>query len=240
MTVLEDTYENPHWALELVDEGGVDPNPPLRPLREKLVFVDQDTAIQLEERGIVCASAYEDAQIRAALDKVDALLSKAPDLRRRINFCVKEVVILQAPGAEYDVSHSEPQWPNRIYISVPGQSLIQDLRVAEAIVHEAMHLNLTLFERIADVFQAPNKLLYSPWRDQDRPASGVLHGVYVFSCVELFFRTHVLPLEVLNTRLDFLSERIAQIRQDISRVNIDSLKLCLGRDGLMLLKHMVE
>ncbi len=80
-----------------------------------------------------------------------------------------------------------PRWPYRIFISIPARSRVQDLRVAEAVVHEAMHLILTNFERVSPLV-SDERTLKSPWRSELRPAAGVLHGIYVFCCISRFFR----------------------------------------------------
>ena len=76
--------------------------------------------------------------------------------------------------------------PGRIFISIPTSSDVRNLRVAEAIVHEAMHLNLTNLERVTELVRY-NQPQISPWRAELRPAAGLLHGIYVFSCVSLFY-----------------------------------------------------
>jgi HEXXH motif-containing protein len=45
-----------------------------------------------------------------------------------------------------------------------------------------MHLNLTFLERSVELVRKM-ELLYSPWKANTRPVSGVLHGLYVFGCI---------------------------------------------------------
>jgi len=93
---------------------------------------------------------------------------------------------LDALGDWHDVSHSEPRWPHLIFVSLPPPTHVGDLRLAEAIVHEAMHLNLSLAEGRTSLIEDDTQL-YSPWRSTARPAGGVLHGVYVFAVLLRFF-----------------------------------------------------
>lgn len=240
MSALTRTGTDEPWLLDLGDLCALRSIDEHKPLRGKLFEVDRRTASLLSERGIECSKNYATADIVEALDRVDALLSQVPSLQKRIDFCVKEIVVLQAPSDEYDVSHSEPQWPGRIYTSIPNCSLVQELRVVEAIVHEAMHLNLTLYEQVADVFKYPDKLLYSPWREQARPASGVFHGFFVFRCVERFFRQFVLANENNDERAGFVSRRLDQINIEISQIDMEGLSNCMGIDGRKLLNRLAS
>jgi HEXXH motif-containing protein len=92
----------------------------------------------------------------------------------------------------YDVSFSEPRVPFSIFFSVPENRIANDaLRVAEAIVHEAMHIQLTLIEQIvplirSDRITSNGKKYFSPWRRTHRPAHGILHGLYVFRIIVQF------------------------------------------------------
>ncbi|ESQ92510.1 hypothetical protein ABENE_07695 [Asticcacaulis benevestitus DSM 16100 = ATCC BAA-896] len=199
--------------------------------------MNEATAAALGKRGVVCLPTPVPESAIAAMDDVDILLAKAPSLLERIRRCVGEIALLKAPSDEYDVSHSEPQWPERIYVSVPQSSLVRDLRVAEAIVHEAMHLNLSNLERIQPLFKGQSEL-FSPWRMSLRPVSGVFHGLYVFTCVARFFQSFVLPEEVDEVRRDFMKRRLAQVSDDIALVPIPELRQCLTDSGEAILKQL--
>jgi HEXXH motif-containing protein len=99
------------------------------------------------------------------IDRAIHLFQVAPGLEPIIRSCVHEIIVLKALDISIDVSHSEPRWPTRIFISIPASSGVADLRVAEAVVHEAMHLNLTFLERSA-VLVTRMELLYSPWKGE--------------------------------------------------------------------------
>src|SRR5260370_9947238 len=90
--------------------------------------------------------------------------------------------VIAAREADYDVSFSDPEIPFSIFISVPSQNDRSSvLRVAESIVHETMHLQLSLFERCCPLIDtASTWTLHSPWKHERRPAQGILHGLYVF------------------------------------------------------------
>ena len=98
--------------------------------------------------------------------------------------------LLKAPGCGVDCSYSDPLLPFSLFVSCPtATELNRAERLAESIVHEALHLQLSLVETIeplvVDCREAEN--LYSPWKGERRPAQGVLHGVYVFGNLRHFW-----------------------------------------------------
>lgn len=63
------------------------------------------------------------------------------------------------------------------------------LRNAENIVHEAAHSYLNMLLKALNL---PSKvkskqMWYSPWRDEERPCTGIIHGAFAFSIVFRFF-----------------------------------------------------
>lgn len=58
----------------------------------------------------------------------------------------------------YDVSHSTPVLPLSIFVSVPGaDERHAELRLAESIIHEAMHLQLTFIESLSHSLSRPER-----------------------------------------------------------------------------------
>lgn len=114
-----------------------------------------------------------------------ALLNDIPDLAAAVGGVVRSLHVLCADES-YDVSHSEPTIPFSIFVSVPG-SKEKDaiLRLAESIVHEAMHLQLTLVENVCPLVATEGEG-FSPWQGSDRPVRGLLHGLYVFAVISRF------------------------------------------------------
>lgn len=54
--------------------------------------------------------------------------------------------------------------------------------LAEALVHEFYHNQLSIFMTVEPHLQFPDdELLYSPWREDPRPLFGLYHGLYVFT-----------------------------------------------------------
>ena len=76
------------------------------------------------------------------------ILAHVPTLQKTVGSLVGVCHILKPEDDDYDVSHSHPYVPFSIFVSIPQQRRANcELRVAESIVHEAMHLQLTLLEQ---------------------------------------------------------------------------------------------
>lgn len=117
--------------------------------------------------------------------KATALLEAVPDLAAAVSTLVFAIHLLRADQG-YDVSHSEPTIPFSIFVSVPSAGERHAvLRLAESIVHEAMHLQLTLMEKVVPLVSIDGEG-YSPWQGCERPIGGLLHGLYVFSAIARF------------------------------------------------------
>ena len=63
------------------------------------------------------------------------------------------------------------------------------LRLAESLIHEAMHLQLTFIESVVPLVNATEGTAFSPWKGEDRPVQGVFHALYVFAVIREAFST---------------------------------------------------
>jgi HEXXH motif-containing protein len=119
---------------------------------------------------------------------------------------------------------------------VPGRrSEVSALRATENVVHEAMHLQLTVFEQARPLIADKTMQMASPWREEPRHLRGVLHGLYVFRCISAFFATPSLR-DVLDTEgAGHAARRCAQIDEEISRLDIDGLARGMTTEGRIFL-----
>jgi hypothetical protein len=60
--------------------------------------------------------------------------------------------------------------------------------LAVGLLHEAQHNVLNATRYLFDLHRDPDAVGYSPWRDDPRPASGILHGAYAYLAVTRFWR----------------------------------------------------
>ncbi|AEV82032.1 hypothetical protein ACWT_1016 [Actinoplanes sp. SE50] len=63
--------------------------------------------------------------------------------------------------------------------------------MALALLHETQHSVLNAVNGLFDLVEPGGAPGYSPWREDPRPASGILHGVYAFLAVTRFWRTAI-------------------------------------------------
>ena len=193
----------------------------------------------LELAGIDKSSGTEMAKVKNAL----AVLKQIPEVYTFINTIVKSIQILKAEDSETDISYSHPDIPFSIFFSLCEEdSLISDLRVAESILHEAMHLYLTLIEnRVPLIESNTNAVFFSPWRDEERPLRGVLHGLFVFKAIKDCYIL-LLDQEILNAQQDrdYVISRLEQIEIELNLLNDFSASHGLTHLGKVLSKNIIS
>ncbi len=123
-------------------------------------------------------------QVQQALE----ILGGVETLLETVCSLISAVHVIDPADDEVDVSFSDPDLPFSAFVSVPGGSAGNvALRVAEAMLHEAMHLQLTFIERLVPLIKPTERSYFSPWRNQLRSPQGVLHALYVFRVIDAFF-----------------------------------------------------
>ena len=143
-----------------------------------------------------------------------SLLNKVPMVWHTVHQLVRALHVIDPIDDEIDVSFSDPSIPFTVFVSVPTvRSEIATLRVAEAILHESMHLNLTLIADIVPLTQPNGEMRYSPWRGEERDSEGILHALYVFSVIRSFFL--MLPTLGLDEASHYVSDRTEEIESQI-------------------------
>jgi hypothetical protein len=121
-------------------------------------------------------------------DGADAL-GAVQGLADSVGLLVKVLHPLSGPIG-YDISHSQPDLPFSAFISVPQPSeTSKSIRVAESLLHESMHLQLSLIDSIEPLVFSNHLEAYSPWKREARPILGLLHGLYVFAVIHQFLGT---------------------------------------------------
>lgn len=116
------------------------------------------------------------------------LLAAGPGLREAVEALVQCVHPLVPRGPGFDSSHSDPELPFSIFVSIPDGEPAAALRLAESILHEAMHLQLSLVEALEPLVRQPQPgeraaTGYSPWQETERPIGGLVHGLFVFRVI---------------------------------------------------------
>ena len=99
--------------------------------------------------------------------------------------------VLIASGRDFDVSYSDPSLPFSVFVSCPLPAERNRIeRLTENIVHEALHLQLSLVESVLPlVIDGPyEEPVFSPWKNEWRTVRGLVHAVYVFGNLRNFWK----------------------------------------------------
>jgi HEXXH motif-containing protein len=193
------------------------------------------------EHGLELASA---ADTNWAIDLIEAALRDViepyPFLRSAVSELAWRCHIVLAQSDNYDVSFSDPAIPFSIFVSAPARNDRSSiLRVAENLIHETMHLQLTLFEGLSPLVDtASTWSVYSPWKRQKRPAQGVLHGLYVFCTLRWMWR-QISQTTRNRTDRDFALRRISEIDEEVSAVRALEESPALTEDGSHFLHQLL-
>lgn len=146
------------------------------------------------------------------------LISNFPSLLFTINHFVKNLILLKA-DENIDVSLSDPSLPFTVFVSLPGiQEKCSHLRFAEGLIHEALHLQLTAIEKVTPLVYEDRLTnnVYSPWKGEGRDIRGLLHAVYVFSSLYLFWENIYIKDEIES---NFAFKRCVEIREEMKRAS---------------------
>ena len=133
----------------------------------------------------------ENIGFEEVLAKSLELMRLVPPLYGTVTGVCRSVHVLLGSAEGYDVSYSDPSLPFSIFVSCPAEGEPDRCeRLAENILHEALHLQLSLIERIRPLVAdgAEEQRVLSPWRQGERSIGGLLHAIYVFGNLRCFWR----------------------------------------------------
>ena len=144
---------------------------------------------------------------------------------------VKSIHLLKTDNDFNDTSFSDPNLPYTIFINLPDIHLKNWIeRTVENLIHETMHLQLSLLEKKYDFYLLTDKKIYSPWKDEPRNNKGILHAIYVFWHLKKFWE------KVFSSEKNsFSKQRIEKIQEQLNLINIEKLSSFYSNDGLKLL-----
>jgi HEXXH motif-containing protein len=214
-----DRYSTAAWL-----SGGGDAGRPLSRIRlspEWITVEGANAAVvaRLRENGLVPASDGFALGVAPALREGAELLMRLPSLAAAAGLLVRSVHVLTPAGPGYDVSHSDPALPFSIFLTVPAGESQVSWRVAESLVHEAMHLQLSLIERWCPLIDEDRTGSgYSPWQRRQRPLGGLLHGLYVFRVIDQMYDAAQSVLVLAPGEMAYVARRRREIAEEISTV----------------------
>ena len=145
---------------------------PLRDGRSLLIEeLCSDTHFDYKKRGLPLVSRQNyGPPIADKIAEALAALRGLPSLEISVLALIRSVHLLNVDNDSFDVSHSDPEIPLSVFLSVPNLTTPDVvLRVLESLVHEAMHLQLSLIERVTAL--APRYPPMSPLPVEERASS---------------------------------------------------------------------
>lgn len=159
------------------------------------------------------------SRIEAALTEALRLLSLVPWVAGAIAAVVRSIHVLTTDGPAYDVSYSDPDVPFSIFVGVHPEPVPRErLRMAEGVLHEAMHLLLSLVEDVVPLVAGSGELRHSPWQGRPRPAQGILHGLFVFASIRAFMSSPLLIERLEAAEIDHAAERVCVIEEEMRAI----------------------
>ena len=164
-----------------------------------------------------------------------------PGLSSSIGYLVRCVHLLKAPSPDVDCSYSRPDLPFSVFLSVPSHgSRARIERVTEAMVHETVHLQLSLVERRIQLVESAcaEAVAFSPWRGSERSVRGVLHALYVFVVVRTLWQraTRTTPCGLDR---EFADARVRAIRGEVVRTRDLVASPGLSQEGRQLVSQLL-
>ena len=201
-------------------------------------FLPTSSRAPYEDGGLTFSTTPTNKNRLTVIQSALSLISAVPTMHTTVSQYLRSFHVLESAGIDEDVSHSDPEVPFSIFASVPPANRAGRVRLAESIVHECMHLQLTLVERVLTLarVRVPEARFFSPWRQTLRPVSGVLHGFYVFAVVHEFFRALSRTASLTSEESVFVRRRRSQIREELAQVALRSFADELTADGRLLVR----
>jgi uncharacterized protein len=96
-----------------------------------------------------------------------------------------KVVVPRRPASQGVVSSTSPETFGAVAMSPPTDQCA----VAVTLAHEVQHIKLSALLDVVTLTRPDHgRLFYAPWRDDPRPADGLLQGAYAFLGVARFWR----------------------------------------------------
>ncbi|MDP1558640.1 MAG: HEXXH motif-containing putative peptide modification protein [Nitrosomonas sp.] len=190
--------------------------------------------------GSYNANELQALPIQECLDDAFEWLKFENSIIDTIRALVRNIHLLKLEDNEYDVSYSLPDIPFSVFLSIPSQRINNDsLRVAEAILHETMHLQLTLIEEEMPLVNQSNQKYFSPWKNEYRNARGIIHALYVYRTIREFIKK-LLMTDLNQSNQKFLIKRKEVIENQLISLNDFGQSNALTEHGSLLASALVK
>lgn len=222
-----------HRLGGLMHDAGFDRSTPLE--RYDAVMLSRYGVIGLREPQPDFDAMHFEHQMRRAL----GMIGIVPGPLAAVRALVWSVTPVGVEGPEFDTGYSDPAVPFSIFLGAHSvHARVTALRMAEGVLHETMHLQLSLIEDVVPLVNAGTELRQSPWQMRPRPTQGILHGLYVFRVVQDWFRQLVAEGALDEADLRHALRRIDQIDHDCSGLSDLAESEELTQDGRTLVEAL--
>ena len=200
----------------------------------------RSTRERYDRCGLVFSEATSIVPQLSAIESALSLIAAVPSLYETVVAYMRALHVLQSPHVDYDVSHSDPEVPFSIFVSVPVVGSERRVRLAESIIHECMHLQLTMIEAARRLVAERDAFTFSPWRRCLRPVGGVFHGLYVFAVIDATFRALGDCQSLTPDEEVFAIKRRTEITEEMRQVRILDVAEGLTSEGRLLLGKLLR
>lgn len=189
----------------------------------------------------VAESTVPVPRVEAALRSGLAVLATVPAALHAVQSLVVSFHAIGAGDPSLDVSFSDPEVPFSIFVGVHEQSVPDEaLRIAEAVLHEAMHLQLSLVEDVVPLVSGGHERWLSPWQGRPRPVQGMLHAIYVFRAIHSFLSAHLETLDPVASTATYVRGRLEAISCEIAGAADAVRSEELTSDGRALMRRLLD
>ena len=160
------------------------------------------------------------------LRSLDLIRMADPILGTVAGLC-RSVHVLVSSDMDMDTSYSDPSLPFSIFVSCPLMMEPNSVeRLTENIVHEVLHLQLSLVEKsqpLADETPAQQSV-FSPWKKEYRTVQGLVHSVYVFGNVRCFWKLissrHTQYSSFAETRIEAIDNDLIDAKELVNNATL--------------------
>lgn len=210
-------------------------------------------AIPLELYDVAMLSRYGTIGLREPRSDLDtrhfeqslreamAWIDMAPGAARAVRALVWSVTPVDVEGPEYDTGYSDPGVPFSIFVGAhTANHEVPAIRLAEGVLHEAMHLQLSLIEDLVPLVAGEAEYRHSPWQSRLRPTQGVLHGLYVFKAVQDWLTVVSAGTHVDAATLVHCRKRMVEIAAECAQLQDLTASQDLTSDGRLLATALLK
>ncbi len=199
-------------------------------------------ADRLRKAGLELASQenINETGFQGVLNNALDLIRNVPPLIGTVAGLCRSLHVLVASDNGFDTSYSDPSLPFSIFVSCPSPTEVNRVeRLAESIVHETLHLQLSLMETVEPLVanSQDQTRFFSPWKNEPRTVHGILHGVYVFGNLRYFWN---FVAGSTPQHSAFAERRIEEIDRELATVSQFPTNSALSAMGQQLAKSLLH